>query len=250
MICIYLGSVPCIVASSPEVAKKLLKTYESFFSNRPQTVASNYLTYGSQDFAFAPYGPYWKFMKNLCMSQLLGGQTLDLLQPVRHHEIKQLIEVLAKKADAGESVDFGSELIRLTNNVISRIVMSERCSGDDDEAGAVRKLIEETADLLGKFNLSDYIWFCKNLDLQGFGKRLKEVRDRFDEMMEKIIEEHQNKRMKSKEDGKEGNVVQDLLGILLDIAEDPSSEIKLTRDNIKAVIMVKSHSISFASFCL
>lgn len=185
-------------------------------------------------------------MKKLCMSQLLGGQTLDLLQPVRHHEIKQFIEVLAKKADAGESVDFGSELIRLTNNVISRIVMSERCSGDDDEAGAVRKLIEETADLLGKFNLSDYIWFCKNLDLQGFGKRLKEVRNRFDEMMEKIIE----KRRKSKEDSKEGNVVQDLLDILLDITEDPSSEIKLTRDNIKAVIMVKSHSISFASLCL
>ncbi|KAH6812432.1 hypothetical protein C2S51_026194 [Perilla frutescens var. frutescens] len=170
-------------------------------------------------------------MKKLCMSQLLGGQTLDLLQPVRCHEVEQLIEFLARKADAGKSVDIGSELISLTNNVISRMVMSERCSGDEDEAGAVRKLIEETAFVLGKFNLSDYIWFCKNLDLQGFGKRLKKVRERFDEMMEKIIDEHQNKRRESKVD------VKDLLDILLDLAKDPSSEMKLTRDNIKAVIM-------------
>ncbi|KAH6758011.1 hypothetical protein C2S52_023092 [Perilla frutescens var. hirtella] len=234
-ICIYLGSVPCIVASSPEIAKELLKTYESFFSNRPQTVANDYITYGSQDFVFAPYGPYWKFMKKLCMSQLLGGQTLDLLQPIRCHEIKQLVEYLAKKADDGKSVDIGREIVRMTNNVISRMLMSERCSGDEGEAGAVAKLVQEITEVLGTFNLSDYIWFCKNLDVQGLGKRVKEVRGRFDVMMEKIIGEHQNKRKKS--GSKEGEAVEDLLDILLDIAEDPSSEMKLTRENIKAVIM-------------
>ncbi|KAH6812433.1 hypothetical protein C2S51_026195 [Perilla frutescens var. frutescens] len=171
------------------------------------------------------------------MSRLLGGQTLDLLQPVRRHEIRHLVQFLAKEAGAGKSVDVGRELIRMTNNVISRMIMSERCSEDEDEAGAVRKLIQETAELTGKFNLSDYIWFCKNLDLQGFGKRLKEVCDRFDRMMEKIIDEHQNQRRKSKDDGGKGEVLRDLLGILLDIAEDGSSEIKLTRENIKAFIL-------------
>lgn len=241
LIHIYLGSVPCIVASSPEVSKELLKTHESSFSDRPQIAAVDYLTYGSQDFSFAPYGTYWKFMKKLCMSQLLGGQTLDLLQPVRRHEIKQFIELLARKAGDGKSVDIGMELIKMSNNVISVMIMSERCSGDEDEAVAVRKLIQETAELTGKFNLSDYIWFCKNLDLQGFGKRLKEVRDRFDEMMEKIIDEHQNKRRNSKEASKEGEVVRDLLDILLDISEDGTSEIKLTRENIKAFILVSSY---------
>ncbi|KAL0383732.1 UNVERIFIED_CONTAM: cytochrome [Sesamum calycinum] len=192
LIHIYLGSVPCIVASSPEICRELLKTHENSFSDRPQTAATDYLTYGSQDFSFAPYGPYWKFMKKLCMSQLLGGQTLDLLQPVRRHEIKHLIEFLSVKANGGESVDIGSVLIRMTNNVISRM---------------------------------------------GFGKRLKKVRDRFDEMMEKIIDEHQNERMKLKQKSEEGEVAKDLLDILLDIAEDGSSEMKLTRENIKAFIL-------------
>ncbi|XP_042048010.1 cytochrome P450 93A3-like [Salvia splendens] len=235
LIHLSLGSVPCIVASSPEVCKELLKTHESSFLDRPQTAATDYLTYGSQDFSFAPYGTYWKFMKMVCMSQLLGGQTLDLLQPVRRHEIKQLIRSLARKD--GKSVDIGKELIMMSNNVISRMIMSERCSEDEDEAGAVRKLVQETAELTGKFNLSDYIWFCRNLDLQGFGKRLKEVRDRFDEMMERIIEEHQTARRKSKENVEESEIVKDLLHILLDIAEEGSSEVKLTRENIKAFIL-------------
>ncbi|KAK6149195.1 hypothetical protein DH2020_016720 [Rehmannia glutinosa] len=236
---IYLGSFPCIVASSPEISKEFLKTHESSFSDRPQTFATDYLTYGSQDFSFAPYGPYWKFMKKLCMSQLLGGQTLDLLQPVRRYEIKRFVEFLAKKANDGKSVDIGSELVRMTNNVISRMIMSERCSGDENEAGEIRNLVHDVAELTGKFNVSDYIWFCKNLDLQGFGKRSKEVRDRFDEMMERIIDEHEiRRRERLKQKSEEGEiVVKDLLDILLDIAEDGSSEMKLTRENIKAFIL-------------
>ncbi|THG08608.1 cytochrome P450 93A3-like [Camellia sinensis] len=238
LIHIFLGSVPCLVASSPETAKELLRTHETSFSNRPLMTAVDYLTYGSQDFSFAPYGPYWKFMKKLCMSELLGGRTLDQLLPVRHDEIKRFIELLLRKAKAGEVVDVGGELVRVTNNVISRMIMSERCSEDEDEAGEVRKLIQETAELTGKFNLSDFIWFCKNLDLQGFRKRLKDVRDRFDEMMERIIKEHQDSRKKKKKENCDGDdTVKDLLHILLDISEDENSEIRLSKENIKAFIL-------------
>ncbi|KAI7991152.1 3,9-dihydroxypterocarpan 6A-monooxygenase [Camellia lanceoleosa] len=250
LIYIFLGSVPCLVASSPETAKELLRTHETSFSNRPLMAAVDYLTYGSQDFSFAPYGPYWKFMKKLCMSELLGGRTLDQLLPVRHDEIKRFIELLLRKAKAGEVVDVGGELVRVTNNVISRMIMSERCSEDEDEAGEVRKLIQETAELTGKFNLSDFIWFCKNLDLQGFRKRLKDVRDRFDEMMERIIKEHQDSRKKKKKENCDGDdTVKDLLHILLDISEDENSEIRLSKENIKAFILVVQTSLAAMIQC-
>ncbi|CAI9787561.1 unnamed protein product [Fraxinus pennsylvanica] len=237
LIHIFLGSVPCVVASSPEMAKDFLKAYESSYSNRPHSFATDYLTYGSQDFSFAPYGPYWKFMKKLCMSELLGDQTLELLLPVRRSEMRRFIEFLSRKASAGKSTDIGGELIRLTNNVISRMIMSERCSEDEDEAGDVRKLVQEIAELTGRFNLMDFIWYCKNLDLQGFGKRLKEVRDRFDVMMERVTDEHQNLGRKLKLENEEGEGVKDLLDILLDISANESSETSLTRENIKAFIL-------------
>lgn len=58
--------------------------------------------------------------------------------------------------------------MRLTDNVISRMTMNQRGSDNDDEADEVRKLVHDVAELTGKFNLSDFIWFCKNLDLSDF----------------------------------------------------------------------------------
>lgn len=232
-----LGSVSCVVASTAETAKEFLKTHETYFSNRPHSSAVDYLTYGSQDFSFAPYGRYWKFMKKICMSELLGGTTLTQLLPLRRQETTNFIKLLFKKGKDGEAIDVGGELLRLSNNIISRMIMSETCSGSDGEAQEMRKLVHDTVHLTGKFNVSDFIWFFKNWDLQGFGKGLKEIRDRFDSMMERVIKEHQEERRKIKELGGQ-NRVKDLLHILLDVLEDDKSEIKLTMENIKAFILV------------
>ena len=75
-------------------------------------------------------------------------------------------------------------------------------------------------------------------------KKLKEVRDKFDAMLDKIIKEHEKAR-KRKEDG-----VKDLLDILLDISEDESSEMRLTRENIKAFILVNCFNILLSLSCL
>jgi cytochrome P450 len=164
------------------------------------------------------------------MTELLGGQTLEQHLPVRSEEIKQFLQLLHKKAKANEEVDVGVELIRLTNNIISRVALRKRCSENEDDADKVRKLVEEMCELVGKGNVSEMIWFCKNLDLQGFGKRLKDVRDGYDTMMEKIMKEHEEARKKKdlKDDG-----IKDVL----DIYEDENSEIKMTRENIKGFIM-------------
>lgn len=235
----FIGSKPCVLASSPEMAKEFLKTNESIFMNRPKTANLDYITYGSSDFATVHYGPYWKFIKKLCMTELLGGRTLDQLQPIREEETKRFLSLMLKKAELGEAVNFGGELMRLTNNVISRMTLGQRCSDSEDEAGEVRKLVKELNVLGAKFNLSDTIWLFKNFDLQlGLKKQLKDARDRYDIMMERIIKEHEDERMKRKESGDgEGEIVKDLLDILLDIYEDENAEMRLTRENIKAFVM-------------
>jgi len=101
----------------------------------------------------------------------------------------------------------------------------------------VEKLVKEMCELAGKPNVSEMIWFCKNLDLQGFGKRLEDVRGRYDSMMERIMKEREEARKKKKEMGDGGDGIKDVLDILLDIYEDESSEIKMTRENIKGFIM-------------
>ncbi|CAD5165383.1 cytochrome P450 93A3-like [Musa acuminata AAA Group] len=234
LIHLRLGSVRCVVASSAATAKELLRTHDLSFSDRPPSKAVSYLTYGLSDFSFAPYGAYWRFMKKLCVSELLGGRTLDQLLPIRREEVVALVQTLHDKSQERRAIDMGGELIRFTNNVISRMTMSRRCSGSEGESGEVRKLVEEISELTGKFNLADYIGLCKNLDLQGFDRRLEDVRRRFDGMMEKILKDKEAARAKRTEIG---GGAKDLLDMLIDISEDASAEARLTRDNIKAFIL-------------
>ncbi|XP_031259469.1 3,9-dihydroxypterocarpan 6A-monooxygenase-like [Pistacia vera] len=233
----FIGSKPCVLASSPEMAKEILKTNETKFLNRPKTANLDYLTYGSSDFATVHYGPYWKFMKKLCMNQLLGGRRLDQLRPIRQEETRRFLMLMLKKAEASERVNFGGELMRLTNNIITRMTLGQRCSDKEDEAGEVRKLVQALTQLGAKFNLSDTIWFCKKLDLQGFRRKLEDARKRYDVMMERIMKEHEESRKKRKQMGDEGDSERDLLDVLFHIFEDKNAEMRLTRANIKAFIM-------------
>jgi len=242
---LFLGSAPCVVASTAEAAREFLKTHDTHFANRPQNSAVDFLTYGSQDFTLAPYGPYWKFMKKICMSELLGGATLSRLLPVRRQETLRFLRLMLQKGKAGEAVDVGSELLRLSNNVVTRMMMSQTCSEDDTEAEEMRKLVQDTVVLTGKFNVSDFVWFFKNWDVQGFRKRAKEIRDRFDTMMERVIKEHEEERKKRKEVGSGGDgKIKDVLDVLLDIHEDDNSDVKLTKENIKAFILVSDENFN------
>lgn len=236
LIRILLGSVPCVVVSSANMAKEFLKTREAFFSDRPKSVVVDYITYGSQDFSFAPYGPYWKFMKKLCMSELLSGRRLELLLPARQVELRRLVALVSGKAEHKESIDVGDALIKMMMNVTTRMIMNTTCSESEGEADEMLKVVQEMAELSGKFNLSDYIWFCKNIDLQGFRKRVNKVHSRFDSLVERIIKEHEEARTGMSKN--EECAAKDLLHVLLDISEDMGAEIKLTRENIKAFILV------------
>ncbi|KAK2400656.1 cytochrome P450 93A3 [Trifolium repens] len=233
-----------VFVSSSEIAKEIFKNNESSFSNRPANIAINYLTYNSSDLAFAPYGTYWKFMKKLCMSEFLNGKMLDQLLPIRKDEINRFLQMIVKKSEANEAVNVTDELLKLTNSIVMRMSIGKSCFKEDDEAHKVTERVKESAMVSGMFNLADYFWFCKRLDMQGIKKRLKDVHGRFDNMMESIIKEHEEGR--SKLERKDG--AKDVLDALLSIYEDQNSEIKITRDNIKAFLVDMFTGISSMFF--
>ncbi|KAK9067775.1 hypothetical protein SSX86_011886 [Deinandra increscens subsp. villosa] len=227
-----MGSEPSVVACSAETAKEFLKTYENVYSDRPQNSAVVYITYGSQDFAFAPFGAHWKGLKKIVMSQLLNGAQTDLLLPDRRDEIKRFVKSLSESAKNGKPVSLISELVKVTNNLITRTVLGQRCSEKDGDADDIRRLVFEINEVIGTFNLSDNISLFKRLDLQGFGKRVKDIHARFDVLIERIIDEHEEARKQGKQPERK-----DLLNILLDIQEDEGAEMQLSRINVKAFVM-------------
>ncbi|KAJ9565267.1 hypothetical protein OSB04_001233 [Centaurea solstitialis] len=235
LIHLRLGSVPVVVASTPELARDFLKTNELAFSSRKHSLAIDHITYGVA-FAFAPYGPYWKFIKKMSTAELLGNQNLGHFLPIRTKEVHELLQTLTEKAKQRESVNLTEEVLKLANNVICQMMMSIRCSGTNSEADEAKNLVREVTKIFGEFNVSDFIWFCKNIDLQGFKKRYQDTHRRYDALLEKIIFEREEKRRKEgkTEDGDKGK---DFLDMLLDVLEDDKAEIKITRDHIKALIL-------------
>ncbi|XP_058072640.1 cytochrome P450 93A2-like [Magnolia sinica] len=231
IISIRLGSVPYIIVSSPEAAREFLRTHELAFAYRPQSIATRYLGYGGHGFAFAPYGPYWKFMKKLCMSELLSGRSLGNFLPIKREEIQGFLQLLSIASADNKSVNIGEELQLMVGNVIWRMSMSRRCSGNEGEAKEIRMLVNDVSKLQIEFNIADYIGFFRNIDLQGLGKRLEVTHQRFDKKMEEIVREHEEKKEKER-----GESVKDLMDILLEISEDESADMKLTREHIKAFI--------------
>ncbi|CAH2073788.1 unnamed protein product [Thlaspi arvense] len=234
LIYLFIGSIPNLIVSSSEMANEIFKSNELNFLNRPTMQNVDYLTYGSADFFSAPYGIHWKFMKRICMVELFSSRALDSFVSVRSEELRKLLTRVLKKAEAEESVNLGEQLKELTSNVITRMMFRERHSEDSNGCGGKReeviKMVVELNELAGFFNVSETFWFLRRLDLQGINKRLKSAREKYDVIIESIMEEHETR--KTDEAG-----ARNMLDILLHIYEDKNAEMKLTRENIKAFIM-------------
>lgn len=168
------------------------------------------------------------------MSELLGSRTIDQLAPVRRAELLALMQTMVAKSRSGNAVDLSSELIKMTNNEITRMAASTTSSNTEE----ARELVKQVAELIGAFNLADYIGLCRYLDLQGLNKRIENVHQRFDALMERIIDGKEEVRRRRKEEmGGGDDGVKDLLDILLDASEDENAEMKLSRENIKGFVL-------------
>lgn len=197
IIYLRLGSVPCVVVSTPDLAREFLKTNELAFSNRKRTLASNHLTYNSS-YGFAPYWPYWKFVQKFSQTEFLSARSLRQFLPIRAAELHNFIKIMHEKSVAGQTVDISAELLKMTSNIISQMIMSMRVCGDEKQAVEAGNIVRETAKIVGEFNMSDFIWFLKNIDLNGFRKRFVDIHKRYDALAEKIVSEREESRRRKK----------------------------------------------------
>ena len=109
-----------------------------------------------------------------------------------------------------------------------------------DEAHELAKAVIE---VVGAFNVDDYIAVVRGWDFQGLGRKAADVHRRFDALLEDILRHKEEARAARRLDdghGKQATHSKDLLDILMDKAEDPAAEGKLTRANIKSFVIVSA----------
>ncbi|KAI5665391.1 hypothetical protein M9H77_15244 [Catharanthus roseus] len=228
------GSFPVVIASSVEMAKIFLKTMDANFTGRPKTAAGKYTTYNYSDIAWAPYGPYWRQARKICLMELFSMKRVESYEYIRAEEIKSLMAELYKTA--GKPIVLKDYLSSAGLNVISRMVLGKRYTDESENsivsAQEFKKMVNEWLLLNGVITIGDNIPWLEFLDLQGYIKRMKVLSKKFDRFLEHVLDEHIARRKQSS--NKEDYGSKDMVDVLLELADDPNLEIKLERNGVKA----------------
>ncbi|CAD6251267.1 unnamed protein product [Miscanthus lutarioriparius] len=179
----------CVVASTADVARELIRDHDATISGRPVSVLSRLFSYGSAGFAFTPNSRHWRFLKRLCVSEVLGPRTVEQLRHVRRGSLAALLRAVRASSARGEAVDVTRELILLSNTAIIRMVASDVRVTDE-----AQELVKAVTELLVAFNLEDYVPLCRGWDLQGLRRKATRVHRRFDAVLEQMIRHKEEAR--------------------------------------------------------
>lgn len=202
-----------MVVSEASIAKQVLETHGmSFVSTRFKDFDYEILSHGSSNLAF---------LKNLLASDSQVKRFTD----VQEHEVLRLLEVLARSSVQGEACDLGVELDKVVNNVLFSVIMS--VGSDSYESVKMREFVNGLgAEVGGKS-----VVYSELIGSFGYGrKKVEGLLLKLNEFLEEIMVEHEEKR------GSVGD--QDLIDYLLANYEKQGEEVKLTRNEIKRVLLV------------
>ncbi|XP_060204541.1 cytochrome P450 71A3-like [Lycium barbarum] len=232
---LHLGSKPVLVASSVEAARDIMKTHDHVWSNRPKSSNADGLLYGSKDVAFSPYGEYWRQIRRVTVLHLLSNKRVQSYSDVREEETSNMIEKIRQQCDSSNSViDLRDLLSCMTNNIISRVAIG-RTYNEGESGIAVKALVEELLELLGIFNIGDYIPWLKWVNkINGLDTRVKKVAKDLDAFLETVIEE---RVIRNKKEEHRAGEAKDFVDVLLEIQNGKETGFPLQRDSLKAILL-------------
>uniref|UniRef100_A0A7N0ZYQ9 Cytochrome P450 n=1 Tax=Kalanchoe fedtschenkoi TaxID=63787 RepID=A0A7N0ZYQ9_KALFE len=228
---LQLGHIPTVVVSSAELAKEVLKTHDLALASRPQLFSAKHLFYNCTDIAFAPYGAYWRRVRKICTLELLSTRRVESFRAVREQEVANMVTRVKNSSHSG-TTNLTKEFGVYANDVLCRIALGRDFSktGDYDRLG-FQKMLEDYEELLGGFSLGDFFPSLEFLhSITGMKSKLQRTFQKFDKFFDEVLAEHLDPK-------RDPNHHKDLVDVLLHLHKDASTEMPLTVENVKAIIL-------------
>ncbi|KAB1220506.1 Cytochrome P450 82A3 [Morella rubra] len=220
---IWLGVNQTLVVSSWEVARECFTTNNKAFASRPKALALEIMAYNFAIFAFSPYSPYWRRVRKITTREVLSSHRLEMFKTVRESEvsssIKETYEMWVK--DNNVLVEMRRWFSDIALNVVCSVVVGKRFAGnvtkeENQRNHHSRKALRDFFDLIGAFMVSDALPFLRWLDLGGYERAMKKAAKELDDMLERWLQQHKQKRLSQEVKGQP-----DFMDVLLSIfAED------------------------------
>ncbi|XP_027343505.1 cytochrome P450 71D9-like [Abrus precatorius] len=219
-----LGEVSTIVVSSSEYAREVMKTHDLLFASRPNILATKILNYDSKGIAFTPYADYWRQLRKMFTSELLGSKRVQSFQPIREEVLNNFIKRIA--SEEGSPINLSKEVMSTIFALTSRTSLGSKCRHHQELVSTV----EDGTEVAGGFDLGDLYPSAEWIqNISGLRPKLEKLHKRTDNILQNILDEHREYKSSATQD--QGEEVQE---ILLDVLM--KEEFGLSDESIKAVI--------------
>ncbi|XP_042497481.1 cytochrome P450 CYP82D47-like [Macadamia integrifolia] len=235
---VRFGVYRTLVISNWELAKDCFTINDRALANRPRSASSNHLSYNYAFMGLAPYGPYWREVRKWMVLELLSNRRLESLRHVRYAEIDNFIKDLHGHWVRNKKNQIKVEMNRLfrdltMNNVLKMVVgrryFSVLNAKNNEEVQRIQSVIVEFFKFIAVSVASDVLpSFLSWLDWDGQQRAMKKTAKDMDELAERWLEEHRQKRLYGKVDGDE----QDFIDVMLSILEEDTQLHGHDRDTI------------------
>ncbi|CAL5405390.1 unnamed protein product [Camellia sinensis] len=129
------------------------------------------------------------------------------------------------------AINLSKRIFSCTFGVTARAAFGKK-SRDQEE---FIEAMDEALKLFGGFSVADMYLSVKLLQvMSGMRRKLEKLHERVDQILENIVNEHRQRKIK-RESGR--GEAEDLVDVLLRVQKGGDLEFPLTDDNIKAVIL-------------
>ncbi|GAU40870.1 hypothetical protein TSUD_40450 [Trifolium subterraneum] len=225
---IKLCTETTVIISSSDMAKEILHTNDSLFTDR--SVPHNTTTHNHNNFSlvFLPFSPLWQHLRKICHNNLFSIKTLDGSQELRRMKLKDLLNDMHKSSLTGEAVEIRRAAFKACINFLSYTFVSQDFveSLDDEYKDIVSTLLSA----VGTPNIADHFPILKILDPQGIKRHTTKYVAKVFYALDIIID----KRMKLRESDDYVSK-NDMLDTLLDISKEDSQ--KMDKKQIKHLLL-------------
>ncbi|CAL1374684.1 unnamed protein product [Linum trigynum] len=237
---VKLGAIPYVIVSSPDAVQELTdKDHDVSFSGRPRWKASDALFGGGTDIIFSSYGEYWRQMKKICLVEVLSQKRVSQFRYIREQEVEHLVGILKDASKNKTAVDLSEAISTFANNVISRAAFGKTYnnSGGGDEENFV-PLVSSALDLLARFCFKDSFPLLGWVDsLTGLDNEIRRVAQKVNDLLDRIIDDHRTTSDCVQLSSERQDVVDILLRVQKERAEEAVLDLKFTDANIKAILL-------------
>lgn len=233
LMALSFGETRVVIASQPETAREIL--HSSAFADRPLKQSAQQLLFG-RAIGFAPFGDYWRNLRRIAANHLFAPKRIAGHGGARQVEVLRLVDAIEREMVASGFVySLREDLQRASlNNIMGSVFGRVYDFGEKSgasEAAQLNAMVREGFELLGAFNWADHLPALKCLDAQRIHQRCAELVPKVSSFVQKIINEHRERRVEASE-----SYETDFVDVLLGLSGDE----KLADEDMIAVLWVRT----------